>query len=49
MIDKAISTITKQPDPSANVKDEVSRAQQVSGGLDKFKKRWYCLPWTRYG
>ena len=38
MIDKAISTITKQPDPSANIKDEVSRAQQVGGGIEKFKK-----------
>jgi len=38
MIEKAIATLTKQPDPSANIKDEVTRAQQVSGGIDKFKK-----------
>lgn len=38
MIDKAISTLAKQPNPSANIKDEVSRAEQVSGGIDKFKR-----------
>jgi hypothetical protein len=38
MIDKAIATLAKSPDPSANIKDEVTRAQQVSGGIDKFKK-----------
>ena len=38
MIDKAIKTLASQPNPSANIKDEVSRAQQVSGGIDKFKK-----------
>jgi hypothetical protein len=38
MIDKAIATLAKQPNPSANIKDEVTRAQQVSGGIDKFKK-----------
>ena len=38
MIDKAIATLTKQPNPSANIKDEVSRPQQVAGGIDKFKK-----------
>ena len=38
MIDKAIATLAKSPDPSANIKDEVSRAQQVANGLDKFKK-----------
>ena len=37
MIDKAISTLAKQPNPSANIKDDVSRAEQVSGGIDKFK------------
>ena len=38
MIDKAIATLAKQPNPAANIKDEVTRAQQVSGGIDKFKK-----------
>ena len=38
MIDKAITTLTKQPNPSANIKDEISRPQQVAGGVDKFKK-----------
>jgi len=38
MIEKAIATLTKQPNPSANIKDEISRAQQVGEGVDKFKK-----------
>ena len=38
MIDKAISTLAKSPDPAANIKDQISRAEQVSGGIDKFKK-----------
>ena len=38
MIEKAITLLTKQPNPSANIKDEISRPQQVSGGIDKFKK-----------
>ena len=38
MIDRAIATLAKQPDPSANIKDEMSRATQVGGGIDKFKK-----------
>ena len=38
MIDKAISTLAKSPDPAANIKDQMTRAEQVSGGIDKFKK-----------
>jgi hypothetical protein len=38
MIEKAIATLTKQPNPSANIKDEISRPQQAAAGVDKFKK-----------
>ena len=38
MIDKAIKTLASQPNPSGQIKDEVSRAQQVGGGIEKFKK-----------
>jgi|TARA_A100001391_G_C5029314_1_gene267928 hypothetical protein len=38
MIDKVIQKLTKQPNPAAQVQDEVSRPNQVAGGIDKFKK-----------
>ena len=38
MIDKAIQNLTKQPNPATQVQDEVSRPNQVAGGIDKFKK-----------
>ena len=38
MIDRAIKTLAGQPNPAGQIKDEVSRAQQVGGGTEKFKK-----------
>ena len=38
MIDKVIQKLTKLPNPAAQVQDEVSRPNQVAGGIDKFKK-----------
>ena len=38
MIDRAIKTLAAQPNPAGQIKDEVSRAQQVGGGIEKFKK-----------
>ena len=38
MIDRAIKTLAGQPNPAGQIKDEVSRAQQVGGGIEKFKK-----------
>jgi hypothetical protein len=38
MIDRAIKTLAAQPNPAGQIKDEVSRAQQVGGGIEKFKQ-----------